>query len=128
MTHGISGIAALAIDCEDPVLVATFWQRLLGGDITVDDDGAAELTGGAVRIDFLKVPGVRTNESEGQKIKNKLHLDLRSYDYDGAITNAMEAGATAAADVYDGTAWRVLRDPEGNEFCILRSRSFRPER
>ncbi len=126
MTHGISGIAALAIDCDDPVLVATFWQRLLGGEIAVDEDGDAELTGGAIRLDFLKVPEADQSAAEGRKTKNKLHLDLRSYDYDGAITNALEAGATEAEDVYDGTAWKVLRDPEGNEFCILRSRSFRP--
>ncbi len=126
MTHGISGIAALAIDCDDPVLVATFWQRLLGGEIAMDDDGDVELTGGVIRLDFLKVPHTSGDTAEAQTIKNKIHLDLRSYDYDGAITNALDAGATIADDVYDGTAWKVLRDPEGNEFCILRSRSFRP--
>ena len=28
-----------------------------------------------------------------------------------------------ADDVYDGGSWQVLRDPEGNEFCILKPRS-----
>ena len=28
-----------------------------------------------------------------------------------------------ADDVYDGGDWQVLRDPEGNEFCLLRPRS-----
>ena len=27
--------------------------------------------------------------------------------------------ATRADDIYDGGQWRVLRDPEGNGFCIL---------
>ncbi|HET8787714.1 MAG TPA: VOC family protein [Actinomycetes bacterium] len=31
--------------------------------------------------------------------------------------------ATRADDVYDGGGWQVLRDPEGNEFCLLRPRS-----
>jgi hypothetical protein len=30
--------------------------------------------------------------------------------------------ATRADDVYDGGGWQVLRDPEGDEFCLLRPR------
>ena len=29
---------------------------------------------------------------------------------------------TRADDIYDGGRWQVMRDPEGNEFCILRPR------
>jgi predicted enzyme related to lactoylglutathione lyase len=32
-------------------------------------------------------------------------------------------GATQADDIYAGGRWQVFRDPEGNEFCILRPRS-----
>jgi hypothetical protein len=35
------------------------------------------------------------------------------------VADAIALGATTAEDVYDGGEWRVLRDPEGNEFCIL---------
>jgi Glyoxalase-like domain len=28
-----------------------------------------------------------------------------------------------ADDVYDQGVWQVLRDPEGNEFCLLRPRT-----
>ena len=113
MSNGIRGIAALALDCADPPALAHFWQRLLGGEVVVDDDGDAELNGGPVRLDFLRVP-------EPKVTKNRLHLDLRSDDYDRAIQHARVAGAMLADDVYDGGEWQVLRDPEGNEFCILR--------
>ncbi|MGO1727578.1 VOC family protein [Glutamicibacter ardleyensis] len=35
----------------------------------------------------------------------------------------MSLGASEVADLrhLDGTGWVVLADPEGNEFCILRS-------
>jgi hypothetical protein len=36
---------------------------------------------------------------------------------------AIALGATRADDVYDGGGWQVLRDPEGNELCLLRPRS-----
>jgi catechol 2,3-dioxygenase-like lactoylglutathione lyase family enzyme len=113
---GIAGVAAVAVDCADPAELAAFWQRLLGGDVEVDDDGDASLRGAAaVTLDFLRVP-------EGKTVKNRLHLDLRAGDFETAVRSALAAGASRADDVYDGGRWQVLRDPEGNEFCILRPR------
>jgi predicted enzyme related to lactoylglutathione lyase len=38
-----------------------------------------------------------------------------------AATRQAEAlGATRADELYDGGVWQVMRDPEGNEFCLLR--------
>jgi hypothetical protein len=101
----VTGIAALAVDCHDPSGLAGWWSRLLGGRVEVDDDGDATLhtlhTPGGLAIDFVRVPEAKT-------VKNRLHLDLRSTDL--------------ADDIYDGGRWQVLRDPEGNEFCLLRPR------
>ena len=36
------------------------------------------------------------------------------------LARALALGATPADDVHRCDAWRVLRDPEGNEFCIIR--------
>jgi hypothetical protein len=47
-------------------------------------------------------------------------------DDDGATLHTpggLAIGATRADDVYDGGRWQVLRDPEGNEFCLLRPRT-----
>ena len=113
----ISGIAALAIDCHDPPALARWWSRLLGGEVEVDADGDATLhTPDGLAVDFLHVPEPKT-------AKNRLHLDLRSTDLTEATTQAVALGATRADDIYDGGRWRVLRDPEGNEFCLLRPRS-----
>jgi hypothetical protein len=112
----IAGIAALAIDCHDPPELARWWSRLLGGPVEVDDDGDATLRApGGLAIDFLRVPEAKT-------VKNRLHLDLRSTDLAAATDQALALGATRADDVYDGGRWQVLRDPEGNEFCLLRPR------
>ena len=39
----------------------------------------------------------------------------------------LAAGATLVADLRgnwgEGTGWTVLADPEGNEFCVLRSQA-----
>ena len=70
----------------------------------------------ALAIDFIGVPEPKT-------VKNRLHLGLRSTDLAAATEQALALGATRADDVCDGDRWQVLRDPEGNEFCLLRPRS-----
>jgi hypothetical protein len=110
----IVGVAALAIDCSHPPELARWWNRLLGGSVEVDPEHNATLrTPDGLVIDFLRVPEAKT-------IKNRLHLDLRSTDLTAATEQALLLGATRADDVYDGGRWQVLRDPEGNEFCLLR--------
>ncbi len=106
--------AALAVDCVEPATLAGFWAALLGGIVEVDDEGDATVRApGMPAVDFLRVPEVKT-------VKNRLHLDLRGASYDDAVAAALQLGATRADDIYDGGSWTVLRDPEGNEFCILR--------
>lgn len=113
MEH-LEGLSALAIDCDyDPVELARWWQGLIGGEVEVDEDGASVVADGYPRLDFWPVPEAKT-------VKNRLHLDLRSTDYDAAVAAALAHGATRADDVYDGGSWQVLRDPAGNEFCILK--------
>jgi predicted enzyme related to lactoylglutathione lyase len=115
----IVGIAALAIDCARPADLARWWSQLLGGAVEVDEQGDATLhtlhTRDGLAIDFVHVPEPKT-------VKNRLHLDLRSTDLATATDQALALGATRADDIYDGGRWQVLRDPEGNEFCLLRPR------
>ncbi|TDD26708.1 VOC family protein [Kribbella turkmenica] len=107
-------IDAVVIDCADPARLAQFWQALLGGELHTQPDGVTELTGGRIRLDFARVP-------ETKQTKNRLHLDLHvpPESKDQAIAHALHLGATPAPDIYDGTLWQTLRDPEGNEFCLI---------
>lgn len=102
----------VAIDCADPPTLAGWWQQLLGGEVHEDDDGDVSLRGGPVELLFLAVP-------DAKKVKNRIHLDLRTPDYDTATARAIALGASPADDIYAGDGWRVFRDPEGNEFCII---------
>jgi hypothetical protein len=108
-------IDAVAVDCADPVRLGRFWQSLLGGELRQAHDGVVELHGGRVRLDFAPVP------EEKQTKKNRLHLDLHvpKDSKEQAVANALDLGATRADDIYDGPLWQCLRDPEGNEFCLV---------
>ena len=113
----IAGVAALAVDSRDPEELANWWQRLLGGRVEVDSDSDVMLyLGNGLDLIFMAVP----DEKRG---KNRLHLDLRAKSYEAAVRQAVALGAEPAPDVYEGDRWTVLRDPEGNEFCILRPKS-----
>jgi len=60
---------------------------------------------------------------EAKSVKNRLHLDFRPDDRDAEVQRLLALGATRA-DVGQGEqSWVVLTDPEGNEFCVLSSRS-----
>jgi hypothetical protein len=111
----VTGIAALAVDCQDPSGLARWWSRLLGGEVEVDPDGDATLhTSGGLAIDFARVPEPKT-------VKNRLHLDVRvgADRQEAEVARLKGLGATELWRASQGPyAWVTLADPEGNEFCV----------
>jgi predicted enzyme related to lactoylglutathione lyase len=59
---------------------------------------------------------------EAKQVKNRLHIDIHSDDGDleALATRLENLGATRVNEVDQGPAghWWVMRDPEGNEFCV----------
>ncbi|MBL7262139.1 VOC family protein [Paractinoplanes lichenicola] len=113
----------IAIDCADPYALATFWSAATGDPLNVDDhpgDPVAVVTmKNGVNLYFAQVP-------EPKAGKNGLHLCLRPTERrDEEVDRLLALGATLHNDRRDpdGTGWAVLTDPEGNEFCVLRSTS-----
>jgi Glyoxalase-like domain len=108
----VQGFGMIVIDCHNALQLAQFWVDLLGGSLETDDEGDAFVRAPGIRLDFLNVP----DEKVG---KNRLHIDIVASDVVAATQQAVDLGATIANDVHDGARWQVMRDPEGNEFCIL---------
>jgi len=115
----------VAFDCADPRKVAAFWAGAL--DYIVRDDGppgpgedVADVVSlvdadGTLRMYFQAVPEPKT-------VKNRVHVDLRPT---GAMAEEVERLQTLGATVHrsveeGGSFWTVMRDVEGNEFCVLR--------
>ena len=105
----------LTVDAHDPEALGRFWAALLGWELEVDDDGDVVVQGeGGSPLLFLGVPDEKV-------VKNRLHLDLRPDDQEAEVARAEALGARRV-DIGQGEeTWVVLADPEGNEFCILRS-------
>lgn len=121
----VSVVQNVAVDCGDAYALALFWSEVTGGSLGPEDEpGNPEtlvvLPTGLV-LYFNEVP-------EPKRGKNRLHLCLRpETSRDAEVERLVALGATFVADrrEADGTGWAVLADPEGNEFCVLRSESER---
>ncbi len=106
-----------------------WWKKVLGYEDMPEDPnlpGQEECMirnpDGSHRLLFIDVPDAKPAGS-----RNRFHLDLRPVEgtRDEELERLVGRGATVVDDLRGkygpGTGWVVLADPEGNEFCILRS-------
>ena len=109
----------VTVDCADQDALAVFWSEVLGLPVKGRFGDAFVMLGrpseDAVAMAFQRVPEAKT-------VKNRAHVDLRIDDLD-AVTALVErlGGARLADHEEEGFRWRVMRDPEGNEFCLMPS-------
>lgn len=109
----------ILFDCDDVLKVAMFWSAALGRPL---DRGSSELFASIAGSDpertqpawyFAKVP-------EPKRAKNRVHVDLTTPD-PSAVEQLVALGAAVVGEnQVPGRShrWTVMRDPEGNEFCI----------
>ncbi|MER6199513.1 VOC family protein [Streptomyces sp. NPDC001586] len=121
----VSVLQNVAIDCADSYELARFWSSVTGRPLHPDarpgDRETEVLLAEGPVLYFNQVPETKT-------IKNRIHLCLRpETSRDQEVDRLLGLGATFVADHRnaDGSGWAVLADPEGNEFCVLRSDSDR---
>lgn len=108
-----SVIKSVSFDAADALALAGFWAAVLGSDVDEDstaDKAFVEAAGwGGPNIWFNRVP-------EPKMAKNRVHFDLRAPGPVADEVARLEAlGATVAQRHEHHT---IMRDPEGNEFCV----------
>ena len=102
--------------------MARFWSEATGYTLVEERDDFVRLKApdqrGLRHILFFRVP-------EPKITKNRVHVDLASREPAAEIDRLIGLGASLV-DTEDvpqwrtgnGARWVVMRDPEGNEFCI----------
>ncbi|MGD9693865.1 MAG: VOC family protein [Dehalococcoidia bacterium] len=112
-------IDLVLIDCVDLDAMTAFWCDALdlehvwtgpsGGHLLEAADGSGR------RLALMPAPSAKTT-------KNRVHFDLRPDVDQGMEVRRLEGLGASRVDVgqVDAT-WVVMADPEGNEFCVLRS-------
>lgn len=122
-----SYISHTTIDCHDAYALSEWWKPVLG---YADIEGDPNLPGHEEcmirdpetghQLLFIEVP-------DAELPAKRIHFDLRprAGTRDEEVERVRALGATEVADqrgVYGpGTGWVVFADPEGNQFCVLRS-------
>ena len=120
-------ISELVLDAADPGGLAAFWSEVLGYvELGREDDGSIEI--GPADAGFggpqpTLVISPSSDPRTGKKLP--LHIDVNATDRDqqAELERLLALGARPANDGQTGAeSWHVLADPEGNEFCLLRTR------
>ena len=109
----------VVIAALDPGAQARWWADALGWRAAPEDDGDWSVTSDDPTVPELLFEGVTDAKT---RVKNRMHLDLASASTEAqaaTVARLRAAGATDADIGQHDTAWVVLADPEGNEFCVL---------
>jgi catechol 2,3-dioxygenase-like lactoylglutathione lyase family enzyme len=117
-----SFIFNVTFDCADPASLARFWSEATGYELVEERADFARLKApdgrGVRHILFFRVP-------EAKSDKNRVHVDLATREPVAEIRRLMALGASLVDEgplpnwrTGNGTKWVVMRDPEGNEFCL----------
>ena len=106
-------MASVTFDCRNARLVGSFWAAALG--YTLGEDANEEVAIAEdprdrdVELVFVRVPEEKT-------VKNRVHLDLGTQDMEAEVARLVGLGADRGERI---KGWTVMRDPEGNEFCVI---------
>jgi catechol 2,3-dioxygenase-like lactoylglutathione lyase family enzyme len=114
----------VAFDAGDPRLLGRFWSRVTGYEVVDERDEFVRLRApdghGVRQMLFLRV-------DEPTPGKNRVHVDLAAPSPQDEVERLVRLGASLVDRRVDGAPhwreangirWVVLRDPEGNEFCL----------
>jgi predicted enzyme related to lactoylglutathione lyase len=115
MAERVATVGSVVINVVDMEREKAFWGAVLGVDVAMELPGfcwlAPQHEGGvsvALQVVADPTPG-----------RNRLHLDTGVADLDVAQARIEELGGShLESHEIAGFRWRVMADPEGNEFCI----------
>ena len=119
-------IREIVFDCQEPAALARFWAKILDGyavrpydqaeidrlarlGLTPETDPTVMVDGPGPILCFQRVPDRRY---EG----NRVHLDIAVADRAREVRRIQALGGEV---VREAAAYTVMRDPEGNQFCIV---------
>jgi catechol 2,3-dioxygenase-like lactoylglutathione lyase family enzyme len=114
-------VAAVVVDCADTEETARFWSVAAGWPIGKRIQDVIQLRSPDGAGPYLEM----LPSSDQKRVKNRVHLEVAPYADGNAAAEAaaLQAAGARLADVGQGeVSWIVLRDPDGQEFCVLSPR------
>jgi len=119
-------IQEIVFDCDKPSRLAHFWAALLDGYQVRDYDeaevarlaalGLTPETDPTVMVDGPG-PSICFQNVEGRRYdNNRVHFDIEVTDRANEVERLKQAGAEPVRVL---PTYTVMRDPEGNQFCLV---------
>jgi len=119
MGEAVVELATVVINVTDYENEKAFWSALLGVGVAREFPGFCWLEPqhkGGISVALQRVD----DPTPGRR---RLHLDTGVADLDAARDSILELGGSHVEDhEIMGFQWKVMADPEGNEFCIALTR------
>ncbi|OAM78055.1 VOC family protein [Devosia elaeis] len=122
----MGAIHEIVFDCEEPKILAQFWAELLEGYAVRQPDMTSAALSQALGIDpseptTLMVdgpgPSLCFQNVDGQRPdNNRVHFDVEVADRAAEVEKLKQAGASVDRVL---PTYTVMRDPEGNQFCLV---------
>jgi catechol 2,3-dioxygenase-like lactoylglutathione lyase family enzyme len=115
-------LQTVCIDCADAHVMADFYGRLLGWEVTFSEPHWVLMRNpwGGTGLSFQAESGYREptwpEQANGQD--KMLHLDIKVDDLDAAVEHALAVGARLA-EYQPQERVRVMFDPAGHPFCLF---------
>jgi predicted enzyme related to lactoylglutathione lyase len=115
-------LRAITLDCADPLALAAFYQQATGLELHPESD--ADFAGltceEGLSIGFQRVNDYQAPRWPDQTIPQQFHLDFAVDDLDEAEARLLQLGAGKPDHQPNEGRWRVLTDPAGHPFCVIR--------
>lgn len=115
-------LRAITLDCADPLALAEFYEQATGLEPHPKSDAefAGLTTPDGLFIGFQRVDDYRAPRWPDQTVPQQFHCDFAVDDLDEAEARLLELGAGKPDFQPNEGRWRVLTDPAGHPFCIIR--------
>lgn len=118
----------ITFSCSDPARVAEFWGSLLDYEASSAGDSwiATDPRGEGTRLRFNQM-------EKSETIEVPIHVDVNVPDREAELNRILQLGGQLVETRSDSIGnfsetWTVMRDPEGNGFCIQSPPSTPPHR
>jgi predicted enzyme related to lactoylglutathione lyase len=118
-------LQCIVLDCPEPVVLANFYQALLGGEVDrpdprwrVDEDWSTLHVNGVV-LGFQRSFDYRPPRWPDPAFPQQFHLDFEVDDFRESHHQVLASGGRLLDPDLGGRGWRVYADPAGHPFCLL---------
>jgi predicted enzyme related to lactoylglutathione lyase len=122
----------VTFSCAEPISLGRFWAAVLGWPDEEVDEGFLQALrdGGMDEREFEAFYATRNPDGSRPRFlfqrrersrpdSYPIHLDFRADDRESELERLSALGATAVETKTDASrTWSVMRDPEGNPFCV----------